>query len=131
VRSSTIFHPAPALAYRVEADGRALVYATDTEDAFSGKPNPVIDLAREANTLIHDGQFLPSDFKATWGHSTVDAAIDIAAKARVDRLVIYHHDPDRSDDALDQIGWDAQRAASARRPELEVVVAREGLELAI
>jgi hypothetical protein len=45
--------------------------------------------------------------------------------------VLYHHDPDRSDDALDQIGRDAQRAASERRPGLEVVVAREGLELVV
>ena len=40
VRAVQIFHPAPALAYRVEADGRSVVYATDTEDPFSGKPNP-------------------------------------------------------------------------------------------
>ena len=131
VHSSTIFHPAPALAYRVEADGRSLVYATDTEDAFSGRPNPVIPLSADANTLIHDAQFLPSDFKATWGHSTVDSAIDVAVKARVGRLVLYHHDPYRSDDALDRIGRDAQRAANERRPGLEVVVAREGLELEI
>ena len=131
VRAATIFHPAPALAYRVEADGRSLVYATDTEDAFSGKHNPVIPLSADANTLIHDAQYLPNDFKATWGHSTIDAAIDVAVKARVGRLVLYHHDPDRSDDALDRIGPEAQRTASALRPGLEVVVAREGLELEI
>ena len=96
-----------------------------------GKANPVITLAADANTLIHDAQFLQSDFKATWGHSTVDAAIEVAVKARVGRLVLYHHDPDRSDDALDQIGRDAQRRASERRAGLEVVVAREGLELTI
>src|SRR6266850_1674308 len=131
VRTAAIFHPAPALAYRIEADGRSLVYATDTEDPHSGKPNPVIPLSADANTLIHDAQYLPNDFKATWGHSTVDAAVDIAVKARVGRLVLYHHDPDRSDDALDRIGRDAQRAATERRPDLEVVVAREGLELTI
>ena len=129
VRASHIFHPAPALAYRIEADGRALVYATDTEDAFTGKPNPVIPLAQGADTLIHDAQYLQSDFKPTWGHSTVDSAIDIAARAGVERLILYHHDPDRSDDALDQIGKDAQRAAHERSKTLEVVVAREGLEL--
>ncbi|HEV8230617.1 MAG TPA: MBL fold metallo-hydrolase [Candidatus Limnocylindria bacterium] len=131
VRSTTIWHPAPALAYRIEADGRSLVYATDTEDAFSGKPNPVTSLAQDANTLIHDAQFLPAEFKATWGHSTIDAAIDVAVKAKVARLVLYHHDPDRSDDALDRIGRDAQRAASEKRKDLEVLVAREGLELEI
>ena len=131
VRASGIVHPAPALAYRIEADGKALVYATDTEDAFSGQPNPVIALAEGADTLIHDAQYLQSDFKPTWGHSTIDAAIDVAARAKVKRLILYHHDPDRSDDALDHIGRDAQRAGRERLAGLDVVVAREGLELEV
>ena len=131
VRSAHLYHPAPALAYRVEADGRTLVYATDTEDPFSGKANPVVELAKGADTLIHDAQFLKSDFKPTWGHSTIESAIDVAASAKVKRLVLYHHDPDRSDDALDHIGRDAQRAGREKLPGLEVVVAREGLELEV
>jgi len=131
VRSAHLYHPAPALAYRIEADGRSLVYATDTEDPFSGKPNPVVELAKGADTLIHDAQFLKSDFKPTWGHSTIETAIDVAASAKVKRLILYHHDPDRSDDALDHIGRDAQRAAHERVPGLEVLVAREGLELEV
>lgn len=131
VRAVEIFHPAPALAYRVEADGRAVVYATDTEDPFSGRPNPVITLAEGADTLIHDAQFMPSDFKPTWGHSTIDSAIDVAARAKVKRLILYHHDPDRGDDALDHIGRNAQRAGRERQSDLEVLVAREGLELEV
>jgi phosphoribosyl 1,2-cyclic phosphodiesterase len=131
VRAASLFHPAPALAYRIEADGRSLVYATDTEDAFSGKLNPVIALAEGADTLIHDAQFLESDFKPTWGHSTISAAIDVAARAKVKRLILYHHDPDRSDDALDHIGREAQHAGRERSPGLEVLVAREGLELEV
>jgi len=129
VRSASIFHPAPALAYRIEADGRSVVYATDTEDAMTGRPNPVIDLAADADTLIHDAQYLTTDFKETWGHSTIDAAIDVAAKAKVKRLVLYHHDPERTDDALDHIGLQAQR--TGKRKGFEVVVAREGLELEV
>jgi phosphoribosyl 1,2-cyclic phosphodiesterase len=131
VRAKSIFHPAPALAYRIEADGRSLVYATDTEDPFSGKPNPVVGLAEGADTLIHDAQFLGSDFKATWGHSTIDSAIEVAARAKVKRLVLFHHDPDRNDDALDHIGRDAQHAGHERLAGLEVLVAREGLELEV
>ena len=131
VRAVRIYHPAPALAYRVEADGRSLVYATDTEDAFNGEVNPVIALARGADTLIHDAQFLDGDFKRGWGHSTIASAIDVAAQAQVRRLVLYHHDPDRTDDALDEIAIEAQRSAHAQRPGLEVVVAREGLELPV
>lgn len=129
VQAAGIFHPAPALAYRIEAGGRSLVYATDTEDPFSGKPNPVIPLAKGAHTLIHDAQYLDNDFKKTWGHSTVDKAIDVAVEAGVRRLVLYHHDPDRSDDALDQIELEAQERAHTLRPGLEVVAASEGLEL--
>ena len=131
VRAARIYHTAPALAYRVEADGRSLVYATDTEDAANGEANPVIALARGADTLIHDAQFLDADFKRGWGHSTVAGAIDVAAQAQVRRLILYHHDPDRTDDDLDAIAVQAQPSAHALRPDLEVVVAREGLELAV
>jgi phosphoribosyl 1,2-cyclic phosphodiesterase len=131
VRAAGIFHPAPALAYRIEADGRSLVYATDTEDAFSGRENPVVTLARGADTLVHDAQFLQSDFKPTWGHSTISAAIDVAVRAKVKRLILYHHDPDRSDDALDHIGREAQHTGRELSPGLEVLVAREGLEIEV
>src|SRR5919197_4082474 len=131
VLAASIFHPSPALAYRVEADGRALVYATDTEDPFSGKPNPVVPLAKDADMLIHDAQYLETDFKPTWGHSTVASAIDVAVNARVKRLVLYHHDPERSDDAPDAIGRGAPRRGNERGQGLEIVVAREGMELVV
>lgn len=131
ISTARITHPAPTLAYRVEADGRALVYATDTEDGFDGFVSPVVALAAGADTLIHDAQYLPSDFKPGWGHSTTDKALEVAAQAKVRRLVLYHHDPDRSDDMLDRIGAEAQARARSLVDGLEVVVAREGLELAI
>ncbi|HEV8468708.1 MAG TPA: MBL fold metallo-hydrolase [Candidatus Limnocylindria bacterium] len=131
VKAASIFHPAPALAFRLEADDSALVYATDTEDPFSGKPNPVITLSMGADTLIHDAQFTETDFKPSWGHSTIDSAIDVAVKAQVKRLVLYHHDPDRSDDALDRIAVEAQKQTNERARGIEVLVAREGMELTI
>jgi len=131
VRAARIFHPAPSLAYRIEADGRALVYATDTEDPFSGKENPVIGLAKDADLLIHDAQYLDDDYKKGWGHSTVATAVDVAVRAGAKRLVLYHHDPDRSDDALDKIGGDAQRLARERGSKAEVLVAYEGMELTV
>ncbi|MDP9246319.1 MAG: MBL fold metallo-hydrolase [Chloroflexota bacterium] len=131
VSATTIFHPAPALAYRIEADGRSIVYATDTEDPFSGQANPVIELAKNADALIHDGQYLDADFKPGWGHSTVATALDVAKRAGAKRLVLYHHDPDRSDDALDRIAVEAQHAADGLGGDLEVIVAREGAELAL
>ena len=131
VRAASLYHPSPALAYRLEADGRSLVYATDTEHPFSGRPNPVIPLANGADMLIHDAQYLDSDFKPTWGHSTIASAIDVAMKAKVKRLVLYHHDPDRTDEALDRIARDVAARSPERTKELEIVVAREGMELTV
>ncbi len=129
VRATKIHHPAPSLAYRVEADDAAVVYATDTEDPFSGAENPVIELAAGADVLVHDAQYLDDDYKRGWGHSTVATAVDVAVRANVKRLVLYHHDPDRTDDMLDKIGADAQRLAR-ERGSIEVLVAYEGMELA-
>jgi phosphoribosyl 1,2-cyclic phosphodiesterase len=131
VRTALLYHPAPALAYRVEADGRSLVYATDTEDPFSGKVNPVIALSEGADCLIHDAQYEDDDYKKGWGHSTIASAIDVAARAHVKRLVLYHHDPERSDDALDEVGKRAQALARERASSLEVLVAYEGMELTV
>ncbi len=131
VKATRIYHPAPALAYRVEADGRVLVYATDTEDAFSGEANPVTALAAGADMLIHDAQYVVADFKRGWGHSTVDAAVDVGLSAGVSCIVLYHHDPDRSDDALDRIGREAQERVRSLGRSAKVIVAREGLELTV
>ena len=130
VRSARLFHPAPAFAYRVEADGRSLVYATDTEDPFSGHENPVVALAKDADVLIHDAQYVIGDFKKGWGHSTAEAAVDVAQRAGAKKLILYHHDPDRTDDALDKIGVDTRRLAK-QKGAIEVMVAYEGMEIAL
>ncbi len=129
VRSARVHHPAPALAYRIEADGHAIVYATDTEDPFTGHPNPVIALSEGVDALIHDAQYLASDYKPGWGHSTIETAIDVAAAAHAKRLLLYHHDPDRNDEALDRIAATAEALGRERAKGLEVLVAREGMEI--
>ena len=131
IRTARLRHPAPCLGFRVEAARRAIVYATDTEDAFFDGANPVVELASGADLLIHDAQYLDADRKPGWGHSTVEAAIDVARRAGARSLVLYHHDPDRSDDALDEIGMLADAIVAGKGPALRVIVAREGLELEV
>ena len=132
VTSTMLFHPSPCLGYRVEARGRSVVYVTDTEDAHrDGEANPVEDLARRADVLIHDAQYLDSDRKPGWGHTTMESAVDVALRAAVRELVLYHHDPERTDDELDDIERRAVKVVRERRGKLRVRVAREGLELAV
>ncbi len=130
IATAAVTHPSPCLAFRVEDGRRSVVYATDTEDS-SGEANPVVRLARQADVLIHDAQYLDADRKPGWGHSTVETAVGVALMAGVRTLVLYHHDPDRSDDALDAIGLVAQAVVSEKAATLRVIVAQEGLELEV
>src|SRR5262249_273935 len=63
--------------------------------------------------------------KVGWGHSTVEYAIHVARAAGVKRLALAHHDPGRSDDALDQLVAHYR----SREDRVDVFAAAEGLEL--
>lgn len=143
IRVTTQFmnHPALALAYRLEADGATLVYATDHEphslhplDGPPGAP-PIhhedrrhVRFFEGADLVIHDGQYSLDEFpdKAGWGHSPVEKAVDYAMLAGVRRLVFTHHDPTRDDEAVDRLCRAANERAAAATPELEVFAAAEG-----
>lgn len=94
-------HPNGVLAWRVEADGRAVVYATDIEHGGAVDPR-LVALAEGADLLVHDAQYTDEEYPARrgWGHSTWAEAVEVAERANVRRLALFHHDPRRDDDAL-------------------------------
>lgn len=94
-------HPNGVYAWRVEADGKALVYATDTEHGPE-LDRRLLDFAEGADLLVHDAQYTDEEYphRRGWGHSTWSQAVDVARRARVRRLALFHHDPRRDDDAL-------------------------------
>lgn len=81
-------------------------------------------LADKVDLLIHDGQYTAEELgpRRHFGHSAIDYAVGLAALARVRRLAVFHHDPNRTDDELDTIATDVTARAS-----LPVVVAAEGM----
>lgn len=130
-------HPGGSFGYRIENAGKSLVYLTDNELAppypkattFGG----FVEFCRGADVLIHDAQYLERDMphKHGWGHSLVSQACDLAAEAKVKHLVLYHHDPDRSDEELDRIGEDARQRLNGQNSRIPCTVAFEGLSLTL
>jgi len=124
VRVATQFlhHPAMTLGYRLEADGVTVVYLVDHEP-FSdmlwradAEPGYIDSILHEgdrrhakfmagADLVIHDAQYTPEEFsiKRNFGHSAIDYAVTFARIAGVGRLLLFHHDPARTDDQLDAI----------------------------
>jgi len=100
-------HPGGAYGYRIENDGRTVVYITDNElYPPNDKVSDFIDFVsfcKDADVLIHDAQYTRQDMplKYGWGHSLVSQSCELAVAAGVKHLVLYHHDPDRTDDQMD------------------------------
>jgi len=117
-------HPDPVYGYRLEHAGQSIVYATDTEH-FSCVDPTLKKLAAGADILIYDAQYTPEEYpaKVGWGHSTWEAGAELARAAGVPQLVLFHHDPGRTDAQLDAL----EAAARAALPG--TVAAREGLVL--
>ncbi|MCI0436162.1 MAG: MBL fold metallo-hydrolase [Gemmatimonadetes bacterium] len=130
VRTIPLNHPGGAWGFRITDDGRSFVYMTDNEiDAGDARTSfaGFADFCRGADVLCHDAQFLEEEMPARvrWGHTSVERACDLAIAAGVRRLVLFHHDPDRTDTALDRI---AQTAAQRTTPHgTRCDVAWEGL----
>jgi ribonuclease BN (tRNA processing enzyme) len=80
-----------------------------------------VELAAGADVLVHDAQLLAEEVaaEAAFGHAAADYAVALAERAGARQVVLFHHRPDRTDDALDQL---ARRFAAAPVP---VIVAAE------
>lgn len=135
VRRIQLNHPGGAQGFRVDdADGSSMAYLTDNEMSATRPVVSVDDLARFSDgvsLLIHDAQYVPSDMphKRGFGHSLVEDVLKLGEYAKPKELVLFHHDPDRSDDALDRIGADAKAWLGEHAKNVGLRVAHEGLAL--
>jgi phosphoribosyl 1,2-cyclic phosphodiesterase len=122
VTTARLFHPQGSTAYRLDHSGRSVVFATDTEYGDRDCDAGLVNLSRGASVLIHDAQYTPGEYDdhRGQGHSTWMHALEIARRCDAERLVLFHHDPDRSDDELDAI------VEHARSIFAHVECAREG-----
>ena len=117
--------------YRVSDGGRTIAYLSDHHPAALGPGahghgpyhEAACDLAAGADVLFHDAQYLAAEWaeRSGFGHATVEYAVGLAEAAGVGRLVLFHHDPARSDDAIDALTADARA-----RADVTVTAAVEG-----
>jgi len=132
-------HPALTLGYRLESGGVVVVYSVDHEPHA---PDPAarrdgapmhaedrrhVDFLADADLVIHDAQYTLDEYatKTGWGHTPAEWAVDYAVAAGAKRLALFHHDPFRTDDAVDRLVEVCRRRASAAGRALEVFGAAE------
>ncbi len=111
IKYAPLNHPQGCVAYRIEADGSALVYATDTESGLPEHDRALQDLTLGADILIYDAQYTPAQLsreKKGWGHSSWLEGTRIARDSNVKSLVLFHHDPDSDDTYIDSLVEEAR-----------------------
>jgi ribonuclease BN (tRNA processing enzyme) len=100
--------------YRVSDGTASVAYLSDHGPVGLG-PGPFGDgeiheaalaLCSGVDLMLHDAQYTQADFEGPrkhFGHSTIDYAVRLAEQAEVGRLLLFHHDSTRTDDAIDAL----------------------------
>ncbi len=130
-------HPQGAFGFRFQEGGKTLVFITDNElttDAPAGKqPEDYVRFCKDADVLIHDAQFTPEEIgnHRGWGHSDCASAVDLAVKAHVKRLLLFHHAPARKDAELAAIIERCRKIAERDNLDMMIDAAKEGSEFTL
>ena len=139
VRAHELNHAGRAFGFRVEKNGRSIVYASDAEHKpeMISDDYPYVGFIRNADVLIFDAQYSLAEatsVKEDWGHSSNVVGVELALMGDVQHLVFFHHEPLNDDERLDQIVREARRIEEIMRREknaLEISGAYDGLVLTI
>ncbi len=109
VESFPLHHPQGSVGYRISHTEKTVVYATDHEHGDPATHNGLLERAHKADVLIYDAQYTPAEYASRrgWGHSTWLEAANLANQAGVKQLVLFHHDPERDDNAVQRIQEEA------------------------
>ncbi len=134
-------HPGGAAIFRLDdAMGPAIAFAPDNELDYASTDAEVIAWRRGLTLALHGVPILLHDAMYTdgellshrgWGHSSALEATRFAMECDAGMLVLFHHHPDRTDDAVDAIVQECRRLVSASGGSLRVIAAWEGLVLTV
>lgn len=137
IRTIETNHNIYCLGFRIEEGGKSVVYLSDNELALCSEPEQTsfgdfVHFSRGTDLLIHDAQYTEEEYLShtRWGHSTYTQAFQLAREAGVRRLAFFHHDPEATDEMLDE-RVRRFRAELSSGDDLELLCATEGQEIVL
>ncbi|HLL91473.1 MAG TPA: MBL fold metallo-hydrolase [Solirubrobacteraceae bacterium] len=120
--------------YRISDGHSTLAYMPDHcptalgpgEDGLGDYHPAALELADHADLLVHDAQMFPGEPDVGFGHSAAEYAVELARRAHSRAVMLFHHHPDRSDAALDEL---ARQLDQSGYPAVSVAAEGTLLEL--
>lgn len=138
-------HPVVDFGYRIDCNGKSVFFTGDHEPPYNiydpqdegyaayqslvdEKNRAIVEAIRGVDVLIADTSYTAEEYPAKkgWGHGTFATSIELAQQAGVQVLFCTHHEPTRSDDALESAFAKALSQRGAHQQGLDIRLAREG-----
>ena len=138
-------HPVIDFGYKIECNGKSVFFTGDHEPPYNiyqpgdeafdeyqvfvdEKAQAIHKAMQGVDVLIADSSYTDAEYvsKVGWGHGTYSTSIKSAHAAGVKVLYCTHHEPTRSDDALEQVFADALKTHSGIAKDMDIRLAREG-----
>ncbi|MBT0570869.1 MBL fold metallo-hydrolase [Curvibacter sp. CHRR-16] len=138
-------HPVVDLGYRIDCDGKSVFFTGDHEPPYNiyethepqyaeyqsfvdEKKANIMEVVRGVDVLIADCSYTDAEYpsKIGWGHGTFGSSIEMALQAQAKVLFCTHHEPTRSDDALEQVFHQTLNDHPEATQLLDIRLAREG-----
>jgi phosphoribosyl 1,2-cyclic phosphodiesterase len=154
VKAHRVNHPGACTGYRIFTPGGSVSYLPDVElfqrlrpqwvedtvlisreqrEKAPEEDQALLEFIRGSEVLILDSQYDAEEYArhVGWGHSCVEDSVAFALQAGVERLFLFHHDPDHTDQQLSRMLSRAREMAGLRHSKLIVEAAREGSEMVL
>ncbi|MGF1458235.1 MAG: MBL fold metallo-hydrolase [Leptolyngbyaceae cyanobacterium] len=115
-----------ALGFRLNYNGKSLVYATDSLHGSAGPDPNLVYLAQGAELLVFGGTYSEPVYTSLEGDPAAiscDQSIEIAEKTQAKEMILFRHNPLHDDDYLDHLEMEIHNRCHRLR------LAREGMIL--
>lgn len=138
-------HPVIDFGYRIECNGKSVFFTGDHEPPYNiyepgdegydeyqvfvdDKAKAIQEAIRGVDVFIADSSYTDAEYPAKkgWGHGTFGSSIALAHAADAKVLFCTHHEPTRSDDALEEAFHAALKTNASLANGMDIRLAREG-----
>lgn len=132
-------HGGDSYGYRIDGDGKTIVYSTDSEHKLENpqETESFVDFFGAADLVIFDAMYSLADavsVKSDWGHSSNIVGVELCQMAGVRHLCLFHHEPVFDDARLDTVLEETRRLERLTRGDrapLRVSMAYDGLTVEV
>lgn len=140
IQTILLNHPGRCIGFRIDYQKKSFCYVTDNELYLENSPHyskhevgRLINFIKDADLALIDATYSDEEYakKVGWGHTCVSRVVEVADKANVKLLGLYHHDLNQFDDDIDLKLKQAQALLEKLNSKTKCIAPAEGSTLII